>query len=854
MKRGLRRAGTVGMIGASPARYEPRSFRRGAVLCAFILATAVCAGTAAGQVEWKAAGPLMDFAYDMAFDPGDARAMYACDASRRLYRSGDAGESWDPIYTCGEGYLHVLAVSPSFASDRTIYAAVGGHGVSVSANAGRSWAPAGGAFGGNEVMALELSPAFATDRTILAGTWTEGGIFRSLDGGASWHGVNGGLDSSAARWIDSLAFSPAFSSDATVIAGTRAGPYKSVNGGASWSPSNAGCVNRNIYALAISPSFDKDRTVFAGTDAGVYRSADGGASWQAVNDGIAELNLWQGGVAISPDFARDRTVLAGSYQGTVYRSTDGGDHWAAVGPPGLGMIVRVAFSPWYAFDRAIYVSAASSNIWKSTDGGEHWHEVASGLGGCWSAFVEVSPGYAGDGELFLGTLAGIVKSADRGATWRKINAGLTNLSVLSLAPSPAYAGDGTLFAGTRRGIFRSTDRGGRWTDIGAGLPAVNDIFSIAVSPAFASDATLFATVYRQGVFRSGDGGATWEGRNTGLATLGVMHLALSPGFPADGVIFAGTNRGVFRSDDAGGRWAAAGELRGNVTSLSVSPRYAEDRTVFAGIHQGGLYRSADGGGSWERIEGGLPSANVNAVRYAGGASIFAATAAGVYRSLDGGATWALDTSGFALPNESSSAIAVSPSYGDDGTLFAATAGNVYRGMDRAVAPYEPTPTPVASPTAPPSPTPAPPTPAAPARSLELALSPASVGPGGRITLSWRCVFDRWDYRDRPVDVYLAVLKDPAGDGSSCRVSDALASGAVWFFAPGLAGLSGAAWGPAFSGVVFSDSFRAGELRFAVPAAEGGGYAFAAAIVDGGTGEFVRTDGTPVEVSNRITVD
>ena len=127
--------------------------------------------------------------------------------------------------------------------------------------------------------------------------------------------------------------------------------------------------------------------------------------------------------------------------------------------------------------------------------------------------------------------------------------------------------------------------------------------------------------------------------------------------PASGTLYAGTYAGgVFRSTDAGASWTSvAPEIRGQtINALAVDP--SAPRTVFAGTFSSGVWRSADGGASWKRVLFGgkdLPDrhATINAVAIdpVNPRVVYAATDAGfnagVWRSADGGGTWSLATAG-----------------------------------------------------------------------------------------------------------------------------------------------------------------------------------------------------------------
>jgi hypothetical protein len=166
--------------------------------------------------------------------------------------------------------------------------------------------------------------------------------------------------------------------------------------------------------------------------------------------------------------------------------------------------------------------------------------------------------------------------------------------------------------------------------------------------------------------------------NTGLSNLDVYALALSPGYTTDGTIFAGTvfGGGVFKSTNGGASWNAVNTGLDNVTvyALGLSPGYVTDHTLFAGAGGRGVFKSTDGGASWSTASIGLTNLTVYALAlspdYVTDHTLFAGTVSGVFKSTDGGASW--DFSG--LPNLYVQVLALSPNYASDRTLFAGTGG------------------------------------------------------------------------------------------------------------------------------------------------------------------------------------
>lgn len=246
-------------------------------------------------------------------------------------------------------------------------------------------------------------------------------------------------------------------------------------------------------------------------------------------------------------------------------------------------------------------------------------------------------GIAGQPHVFfMGTTGGGVwKTDDAGGHWTNITDGFLdvgNIGAIDVAdsdPRVIYVGTGSASirgnSSIGRGVWKSTDGGATWRYLG--LPESGAIGALLVHPTnpdmvyVAALGHPFGRNPERGVYRTRDGGKTWERvlfLNDGT---GAVTLSMSPDNPDE--IYAGMSR----------------QERKPWTMISGSP-------------EGGVYRTTDGGTSWRKLAGGLPTGLVGKVGVtvspANPKRIWALVEAepdgGLYRSDDRGQTWKLVSS------------------------------------------------------------------------------------------------------------------------------------------------------------------------------------------------------------------
>lgn len=311
----------------------------------------------------------------------------------------------------------------------------------------------------------------------------------------------------------------------------------------------------------------------------------------------------------------------------VPRATTG--TWRATGPATI--VHALVANP---ATRTLLYEGTIDGVYRSTDGGTHWTPASTGLSG--GAREVWSLTFLPDGSLVAATGAGIYRTIDAAAHW--LPAGLTTRSIYTLAAH--LAGHVVVLAGGDGGVFRSDDYGAHWREIyGAGAAAVTSLAWPSIRP------NLIIAGLNPGprsVVVSLDGGATWRTRTHGLsARAGMMSVAVAPGAH---VAYAGSmGLGVYvLSDETMGpaaSWQARNTgLPGLKTFDAHIGSFAFDLANPAALYAAtdyGVYRSLDAGARWAPFGTGLAgdATVVTALTLVTGPRpvLYAATAAGLYR-------------------------------------------------------------------------------------------------------------------------------------------------------------------------------------------------------------------------------
>jgi photosystem II stability/assembly factor-like uncharacterized protein len=212
------------------------------------------------------------------------------------------------------------------------------------------------------------------------------------------------------------------------------------------------------------------------------------------------------------------------------------------------------------------------------------------------------------------------------------------------------AQQGTILVGTPgQGVFRSTDEGESWTrgSIGQALHSDAIIRTLALHPAKPESVYAGSDL---GLYRSDDAGATWRLLDTPMNHQAVWSIAFDPNRPETMLAGTGTPNvpGLFRSVDGGKRWTAENvEIARDCpavgvprpTGLAFDP--SDSGKTWMGLEVDGVRYSDDGGNTWATAASEIHNMDVHNLAITSGPpkTIFVLVNNDVWSSTDDGAHW-----------------------------------------------------------------------------------------------------------------------------------------------------------------------------------------------------------------------
>jgi photosystem II stability/assembly factor-like uncharacterized protein len=536
--------------------------------------------------------------YDLAVDPVRPERLYLATAAG-LFRSTDDGLSFqrldDQVFRGEYDFRSV-----TFHPDGRLFAGGGKGGVFATDKDGRNWTAViqtGYGVPVTDLVAGEtgLYIAYATGELYYNGQFAYGSTMRlAKDAFAS-----GGLMRLVVKPGRTTQYDRVYVGTTSVEGADNWGLFRSNDGGITFSAINQGIEGRSILCIAIDPFASQHLLV--GTDDGLFESTDGGASWSQSDNGLRAGKA--SGLAEDAKNAKHLLIASspdGAGEPDLFETFDGGTNWSTLTSLQAGACT-VNVDPRDA--DIILAGTTAEGIYRSVNGsaGPWEHVLPTSV-----HVAEIQRHFAKPDVLYANATdyskpateadLGLYCSSDNGAIWVALG-----VQAAAFAPHPTAAGE-CVFVNTD--AYATTDNFST-TAVSLGLAAVasDDSFTaVAFNPdkptmmlVAGSSGDLFITEN----YAPRAGKTTWRRLTTPIVNLGITQLAIVP--QADDVphlYFAAqpdttiraTGSGVYRSTDGGETWEnITADARpcsiatGLITSASVDGR------LYAPLLGGGVY-------------------------------------------------------------------------------------------------------------------------------------------------------------------------------------------------------------------------------------------------------------------------
>jgi len=650
-----------------------------------------------GEMRWRMIGPFRGGRTVAATGVNrQPNVFYIGVNNGGVWKSTDYGRIWTPIFDDQpSGSIGAIGISQS--DPNIIYVGSGeglqrpdlstGDGMYKSIDAGKTWTHLG-LRDGQQIPTIVVDPA-DPNRLFVAvlghpyGPNEERGIFRSTDGGNSFQKVlykndlTGGIDVILDPSNSQIVYAAMWQAqqgpwENAYFAGPASGLFKSTDGGTTWNELTNGLPKSDVIGrvgIEVSQSDPTRLYAICGIDAksgGLYRSDDGGATWTRANK---DERIW----GRPGDFNEARTDPKNAdivYVANVvtWKSTDGGKTFSSFrGAPGGDDYHRLWFNP---NDPKIILNASDQGAVITVNGGETWSS--------WYNQPSAQMFHVNADNAFPYRVCGgqqesgsacVASRGDDGAIsfreWHPVGVEEYGYAV----PDPL---DPDIIFGGK--ISRTDRRTGQVKDISPKPLRKGGYRLVRTAPVVFSEADPHALFFASNtVWKTTNGGESWTEispdltRKTwtvpdsarGYVTTpqakvtqrGVVY-ALAPS-PLDiNTLWAGTDDGLIQVTRDGGKswndvtppemkaWAKVSVLEGS--HFDANEAYAAINTLRLDELHPHIYRTRDGGKSWQHITSGIADgATINAIREdpKKRGLLFAGSETQVWFSADDGDSW-----------------------------------------------------------------------------------------------------------------------------------------------------------------------------------------------------------------------
>lgn len=608
-----------------------------------------------------------------------------------VWKTTDAGHTWKSIFDDQPtGSIGDVSFAPS--NPNVIYVASGeglqrpdlstGDGMYKSIDSGKTWKNLG-LSEAQQIGGICVDPK-NPDRVFVAalghpyGANIERGVYRTIDGGTNWQKVlyidenTGAIQVTIDPKKPNVVYAALWEArqgpwENGRWQGSGSGLFKTTDGGNNWTKLTKGLptfeqgLGRIGFAIAPSNSNILYATVDSGNASGLYRSDDAGATWKRVNDERRLISRGDDFAEVKVDPRDPETVYVADT--SFYRSTDGGKNFTCIkGSPGGDDYHRAWINPLHpeiillAADQGATVSVNSGETWST------WYNQPTAQLYHVAADNEF-PYNLYSGQQESGSAMVSSRGNDGQITFREWHpAGGDEYGYI--APDPVNS----------RYVF-----GGRINRYDKVTGEVVDVRPKVAHRVLRTAPVVFSTVdprrlYYAGnlLFKTDDGGKNWETispdltresydipESVGKFTTSEMKTmprrgviyTIAPSYIDTNVIWCGTDDGlIWVTWDGGKNWENV--TPPGVTSWSkvsiMDAGHFDTKTAYAAVNRircddqrPHIFKTHNGGKTWQEINGDLPSGPVNVVREDAIAPglLFCGSETSVFFSTDDGSNW-----------------------------------------------------------------------------------------------------------------------------------------------------------------------------------------------------------------------
>jgi len=558
------------------------------------------------------------------------------------------GTIWDsyPLYG---GEMTSIAINPN--NPQIVYVGTRDAGVYKTKDGGSSWSTSRIGLTFYPIRSLAIDPD--NSGILYAGT-DYNGIWKSIDSGATWFKSSNGLYEGLIIFnviIDQQNPDILYAGLGGGIGLAVGNIYKSTDGGTNWVLSDDGLTPHSesyknaIISLAIDPN--NSSILYAGTNFdGAFMSSDTGKTWNAINDSLPVLSgdYYQtvNGLAAHPNNSgRVCAIIQGRYY--IYN----GSYWQLKCGDFINKSIECAYLYFYPTDTSIIYSSGN-RFSKSIDSGENWENYL-GWGGntdC-SNVPDIAFNSLTSDTIFAATDisgefdGGVFKSTDQGENWNENSDGITATVISCVAIDPQNIN--RIYAGEGNGHFYRTEDGG--TNWYHEYLNADEFTDIKIDPANSANIYLASLT---GLYKSPDYGDNFD------IISEVEHpqcIAINP--LLTNTIYVGSSlHGIYKTTNGGTTWEQKNnglpELMAGmfmpIISIAIDPN--DTSVVWAGTEQEGILKSLNGGNEW--INKGLNNENYvncitinpnNSNEILVGTGYIGYANGSIYKSINGGESW-----------------------------------------------------------------------------------------------------------------------------------------------------------------------------------------------------------------------